>query len=286
MKYDVALSFAGEDREYVEEVATELKQQGVRVFYDKFETINLWGKDLYAHLQNVYQNQAKFTIIFISKHYAKKNWTNHERKMTQARAFEESREYILPVRFDDTEIEGITGTTGYIDLRKISPKEFCSLICEKIEFEPSEQIEKIEIDPESQIKELIQDTIPSSTRAEDSLEEKTQSIKSRIDMIRRFHHFQSLSGFLFELDPLTKQNIVEIVDNLGIDFVISARGEELNKKFSIFYQIMTENGFYPNTTVNGGAMTGLRGHGILDTNNNLTPFGISTFKTIANTLKS
>ena len=48
--YDVALSFAGEDREYVEDVATFLKDVGIKVFYDKFEADNLWGKNLYDHL--------------------------------------------------------------------------------------------------------------------------------------------------------------------------------------------------------------------------------------------
>ena len=33
---DVALSFAGENREYVEEVATVLRASGIKVFYDKF----------------------------------------------------------------------------------------------------------------------------------------------------------------------------------------------------------------------------------------------------------
>ena len=36
-KYDVALSFAGEDREYVEAVAQGLKNAGISVFYDRFE---------------------------------------------------------------------------------------------------------------------------------------------------------------------------------------------------------------------------------------------------------
>lgn len=139
MDYDVALSFAGEDRKYVEEVAHELRRLDVRVFYDKFETTNLWGKDLYTHLQNVYQKQAKYTVIFISGHYAKKLWTNHERKMAQARAFTESREYILPARFDDTEIEGIPSTTGYIDLRQYSPQEFSTLIYEKLKLTDSEK---------------------------------------------------------------------------------------------------------------------------------------------------
>ncbi len=48
--YDVALSFAGEDRNYVEQVAQILHQLDLRVFYDRYEEANLWGKDLYVHL--------------------------------------------------------------------------------------------------------------------------------------------------------------------------------------------------------------------------------------------
>lgn len=40
-KYHVALSFAGEDREYVDKVATCLHKKGVKVFYDKFEDTDL-----------------------------------------------------------------------------------------------------------------------------------------------------------------------------------------------------------------------------------------------------
>lgn len=50
-KYDITLSFAGEDREYVDKVAQILKDKDVRVFYDKFEEVGLWGKDLGIHFQ-------------------------------------------------------------------------------------------------------------------------------------------------------------------------------------------------------------------------------------------
>ena len=43
--FEVALSFAGEDRSYVEAVASYLKDRGVRVFYDAYEKVDLWGKD-------------------------------------------------------------------------------------------------------------------------------------------------------------------------------------------------------------------------------------------------
>ena len=133
-KYDVALSFAGENREYVEDVATFLKSYGVKVFYDKFEQADLWGKNLYSHLNDVYKNKAKYTIMFISKAYAESLWTNHERESAQTRAFEESQEYILPVKFDDTEIIGVNKTVSYLDATVYSPKEVSKFFLEKSGF--------------------------------------------------------------------------------------------------------------------------------------------------------
>lgn len=132
-KYHVALSFAGEDRDYVDQVATRLRAEGVDVFYDRFEEVDLWGKDLYTHLSDVYQNKALFTLMFVSEAYEKKLWTNHERRSAQARAFSESKEYILPVFFDESiEVPGLLKTTGYISLKGKSPDELAGLIVQKL----------------------------------------------------------------------------------------------------------------------------------------------------------
>lgn len=56
-EYDVALSFAGEDRSLVEQVAVGLRRRRVHVFYDKFEQAGLWGKDLYQHLSDLYSSR-------------------------------------------------------------------------------------------------------------------------------------------------------------------------------------------------------------------------------------
>lgn len=138
-EYDAALSFAGEDRDYVEQVAIILKGNGVKVFYDKFEEANLWGKDLFTYLNDIYKKRARFTIMFISNNYKEKLWTTHERKSMQERAFKESKEYILPVRFDDTEIPGLQETLGYIDLNKKSPSELVDTVLEKLEWKSSER---------------------------------------------------------------------------------------------------------------------------------------------------
>jgi hypothetical protein len=131
-QFQIALSFAGEDRTYVDQVANLLKNSGVSIFYDIFEEANIWGKNLYDYLTDVYQNKAQYTIMFISKYYAQKLWTNHERQAMQARAFQENQEYILPVRFDDTTINGVLPTIGHIDLRKYSPEEFVEIVRKKL----------------------------------------------------------------------------------------------------------------------------------------------------------
>lgn len=130
--YDVALSFAGEDRKYVHAVAEALLQLGVKVFYDEYAKADLWGKNLYTHLDDVYRKKSQFCVMFISKAYKRKLWTNHERESAQARAFETRKDYILPARFDSTKIPGVRSTRGHIDLRNVSPTELAQLIAKKI----------------------------------------------------------------------------------------------------------------------------------------------------------
>lgn len=132
IEFDVALSFAGEDRKYIERVANFLRKMGIKVFYDKYEEATLWGKDLYEHLIDIYKNKSRYTVIFASKHYSEKLWTTHERRAAQARALESHREYILPVRIDDTEIPGILSSTGYIRSKNFSPRKLAELIKIKV----------------------------------------------------------------------------------------------------------------------------------------------------------
>ena len=130
--FDIAVSFAGEDRETVQQYCDILSSKRLKVFYDKYEQIELWGANLYDKLDEVYRTKALFCVIFISKHYAAKVWTNHERKSAQARALQENREYVLPVRLDDTEIAGIPPTIGYEDLRKIPIEKLAEMTIKKV----------------------------------------------------------------------------------------------------------------------------------------------------------
>ena len=141
-KYDIVLSFAGEDREHAEKLANLLKADYFSVFYDKYEEHNLWGKNLYEHLSEVYSKRGKYCVMFLSKHYAAKQWPTLERQAAQQRAFKENREYILPIRIDNTEIPGIPDTVAYQDLREKSIEAIYSILKRKLL--PSEEFANTE----------------------------------------------------------------------------------------------------------------------------------------------
>jgi hypothetical protein len=65
--FDVALSFAGEQRNYVRQVAERLEGQGIKVFYDEFFESQLWGRNLPNYLKEVYYSKSNYCIMFISK---------------------------------------------------------------------------------------------------------------------------------------------------------------------------------------------------------------------------
>jgi hypothetical protein len=131
-RYDVAISFAGPDRTFAEELARHLASRGVRVFYDRYEEATLWGKNLYDHLQDIYQRLARYCLILVSKEYARRVWTSHERRAAQARAIKTKGEYLLPVMIDDTEIPGLPKTVAYVRVKEKTPEQIATLFLQKL----------------------------------------------------------------------------------------------------------------------------------------------------------
>ena len=131
-EYDVAISFAGEQRKEAEAIAQRLTDAHVKVFYDNYERANLWGKDLFEHLSVVYEKRARYCLMLISQAYADKIWATHERRSAQARAITQGVEYILPVRFDSTEIPGLLHTVGFLNFADHGIDGICSVLLDKL----------------------------------------------------------------------------------------------------------------------------------------------------------
>ncbi len=131
-RWDVALSFAGAQRDYVGQVAEVLRARGVRCFYDADEQIELWGKYLAEELPVIYGEQAAAVVVFVSAEYVARDWTRLERRAALARAVSERREYVLPARFDDTPLPGLLSDMVTVDLRGRTPQQFAGMIAAKL----------------------------------------------------------------------------------------------------------------------------------------------------------
>lgn len=135
--YQVALSFAGEQRGYVESVAKALAARRIAVFYDAFEANALWGKDGAEHFHQIYSCSTQYVVMFISEAYVSKAWTRHERRAAISRQMKDESEYILPVRFDMTEVPGLPDTMQYLMAERFTPAELAVEIAKKIGTAPT-----------------------------------------------------------------------------------------------------------------------------------------------------
>jgi hypothetical protein len=116
--YDVAISFAGEDRQVARDLATRLLARNYRVFYDEFYRADLLGVNLRERLGAVYGEQSEHCIIIVSESYAIKVWTQLEFKSAMdAALLRRQDDYVIPLRLDDAKLSGLRATISYLDLR-------------------------------------------------------------------------------------------------------------------------------------------------------------------------
>jgi len=130
--YDVALSLASEDRPRVAPIADYIMARGARVFYDDAVRADLWGRELESHLTAVFLNWSRFAVVFLSSSYRDKRWPQLELRAALVRAMSERRDYLLPVRIDDTQLDIIPPDTAYLDLRQQTPAEIGVLLARKL----------------------------------------------------------------------------------------------------------------------------------------------------------
>ena len=131
-EYDIALSFAGEDREIAENIANALVIEGVKVFYDRFHKGDMWGKKLTNYFSEVYGPKARFVMPLISKHYNIKDWTDFEFSIARSEAKKRKREFILPVKLDSTKVVGIHEDVGYLDYETESSDGIVDAVLKKL----------------------------------------------------------------------------------------------------------------------------------------------------------
>lgn len=100
-EYDIALSFASENRKIAELLYNELTEREISVFYDKNEQHRILAENVEDYLAPIYRSEAEYVVVLLSAHYPKKIWTKFESDNFKHRFGENS---IIPIWFNDTVI--------------------------------------------------------------------------------------------------------------------------------------------------------------------------------------
>jgi TIR domain/NACHT domain len=133
-RYQVALSFAGEQRPFVNRIAAILAAAlgQDQVFYDRFHEAELARPNLDLYLQSVYSEQSKLVVVFLGIDYEHKEWPGLEWRSVRDLVKRRSASQVMLVRLDDAPISGILGIDGFIEAQGRSPQQIADLILRRL----------------------------------------------------------------------------------------------------------------------------------------------------------
>jgi len=99
-EYDIALSFAGNQRPLAKRLFDILIEREVSVFYDHNEQYRILARDIEDYLGPIYRSEASYVVPLLSIDYPTKIWTKFESDQFQARFGENA---VIPIRFRDVQ---------------------------------------------------------------------------------------------------------------------------------------------------------------------------------------
>jgi hypothetical protein len=133
-RFRIALTFAGENRKLVEEIAQILATLFGRdcILYDKFHEAEFSRPDLAFLLPNLYKNESDLVVLVFCDDYENKQWCNLEWRAIYSLISERKVQDIMLMRFNRLEPVGLHGLAGFIELDGLSAFQVAGLILERL----------------------------------------------------------------------------------------------------------------------------------------------------------
>lgn len=132
-RFLVALSFPGEDRERVRDIARLLASDlgEKRILYDKFHEADFARPNLDTYLQDLYHNDSELIVVFLSGDYERKEWPGLEWRAIRD-LIKRRQASVMFIRVDDADISGLFSIDGYVAAEGKTPSELAALIIARL----------------------------------------------------------------------------------------------------------------------------------------------------------
>lgn len=134
-EFDVAVSFAGAQRDYVERFVEACEELGMTVFYDRKMTVQFWGRNLIYEFREVYGGEkARYVVPFISADYLSGSYPLDEFTAAVEQGLHRRGEYLLPVTMGGVTIPRklLSPAIGYLSADHMTPVELAEALRERL----------------------------------------------------------------------------------------------------------------------------------------------------------
>ncbi len=125
-RFDIAFSYASEQSEIIEQFKMRLKELGLSVFIDTEHPELFVFKHVPDVLKGIYDYDEIVMLIFLSKDYAKKDFTKYEGHIASERLIKEKRTAIIKI--DDATLPWLPSSLHFFDIRKNSIDYICKAL--------------------------------------------------------------------------------------------------------------------------------------------------------------
>lgn len=195
-RFKVALSFPGEKRDYIKQVAESLVKVTGKdsIFYDNYFEDELAIPDSDILLMDMYKNHSELVAVFLCKEYSEKEWCGLEWSAIRDMIRQKRHSAIMFFRFDNTPINGMLGIYGYVDINGRPPSVITELILKRLEKNSSI--------PQQEMTEYV---VPALHLPENSHVSMLEEIKLKIDQLLLQQNKDDSPILQRQIDVLTEE---------------------------------------------------------------------------------
>ncbi len=147
-RFRVAISFAGEKRDYVARVATILAGRFGRsaILYDQYHEAEFARSDLGFYLPRLYREHSDLIVVVLCPDYEANEWCGLEWNAIFDLLKSRRNEEVMLLRFGHALVQGLYSTAGFVELDEKTPEQTAAVILQRLarndakatdEFDPS-----------------------------------------------------------------------------------------------------------------------------------------------------
>lgn len=133
-RFRIALSFAGEKRDFVEKVVSILVQRfgEAAILYDKYHEAEFARARLGRKLPKLYHEESDLVVAVICRDYPQKEWCGLEWDAIFDLLKKRHEDKVMLCRFDHATVGGLYSDAGYAELDHKTPEQAAVLILERL----------------------------------------------------------------------------------------------------------------------------------------------------------